>query len=63
MMAMPEGAEENDNSEKEYTLYYLPLYVRGEATNMLLTHAGVSYEEITIPMEEWKDYRNSMPNK
>merc|ERR1712086_305099 len=52
-----------NKDEKEYTLYYFPLYVRGEACNMLLTHAGVTYEDKVIPFAEWKDHKATMPNQ
>jgi len=48
--------------DKEYTLYYFPIYLRAEPIQMLLTHAGVPYEEKIIEFGEWKDQKAHMPN-
>jgi glutathione S-transferase len=36
--------------------------VRGEPIRMLLSHAGVKYEDKKISMEEWPSQKASMPN-
>lgn len=47
--------------KKLYTLYYLPVYVRGEPIRMLLTHAGVDFEDKIISFEDWPKWKPEMP--
>ena len=46
----------------EYTFHYFPLYVRGEAIRMLLSHAGVPFTNNAIEFANWKDLKATMPN-
>lgn len=37
------------NNNVHYTLYYLPIYGRGECLKMMLSHAGVNFTNTVIP--------------
>ena len=50
-----------DAAAPEYTVHYFPLYVRGEAIRMLLTHAAIPFTDHVIGWDEWKDQRKLMP--
>ena len=45
----------------EYTFHYFPLYVRGEAVRMLLTHACIPFKDNVIEFKDWKDLKPTMP--
>ena len=34
-------------------LMYFPLYGRAESSRMILNHAGVKFDDSTIPMADW----------
>ena len=58
---MQSGANVAPVSEgKQYKLYYFPLYARGEALRMLMTHAGVEWEEETIPADVWPSRKSDL---
>lgn len=48
--------------KKVYKLHYFPVYARGEPIRMLLTHAGVDYEDHVITFEDWSNWKEKMPN-
>ena len=48
-----------ENENPKYTLHYFPLYVRGEAIRMLLSHAKVPFKNRVIPMAEWRDIKKN----
>ena len=52
-----------DGAAPEYTFHYFPLYVRGEAIRMLLTHAAIPYTDNVISFGQWKDLKSTMPNR
>ena len=45
-----------------YTLHYFGVYARGEPIRMLLTHAGVPFNDDRITMEGWGAVKHTMPN-
>ena len=45
-----------------YTLYYFNLYVRAEPSRMLLSKAGVNFEDRRIEFAEWPELKPTMPN-
>ena len=47
----------------EYTLHYFDLYGRGETIRMLLSHAGVKFEDHRIQFNEWPGLKPTMPNQ
>ena len=47
----------------DYKFYYFGFYVRGEPIRMLLSHAGVDYEDVVIGFDKWPEYKPTMPNK
>ena len=47
----------------QYTLHYFNLYVRGEPTRMLLSHAGVPFEDKRYEFSEWPAAKPTMPNQ
>jgi len=38
-------------------LYYFGLYARGEPIRVLLNHAGVEYENVTLAGEAWAEFK------
>jgi len=49
------------NSHVAYTLHYFPLYGRGEPIRMLLSHAGIHYNDHLISFQEWPAIKPTMP--
>ena len=49
------------------TLWYFPLQGRAGAIRMMLTHAGVKFDDVLIQPDEWPEHKphmdgNKMPN-
>jgi len=54
--------EEDALKPNEYILRYFNVMVRAEPIRMLLSHAGVKFEDRRITKEEWPSIKPSMPN-
>nr|ABG57180.1 prostaglandin D synthase-like isoform 1 [Ciona intestinalis] len=44
-----------------YKLYYFPVKGRGEVIRLIFACAGVGFEDIRIPFEEWPARKHEMP--
>ena len=45
----------------EYTLYYFDVYGRGEAARIMLSHAGVPFQDKRVADSEWPTLKSQMP--
>lgn len=47
--------------ESVYRIWYFQGYGRGEAIRLLLTHAGVPWEDVGVPVEDWPHLKGAVP--
>ena len=62
MLIKAEGKRRPDNV-KDYTFYYFELHGRGDAIRMMLSRAGVGFDDIHIAFNAWSFFEERMPNK
>ena len=53
---------ELERQKRVAKLYYFAFHVRGSPVRMLLSHAGIEYEDHIIEEEKWDEYSKIMPN-
>lgn len=42
----------------KYKLYYFPIRGRAEAIRLVFAYAGVEYEDVRIPMDQWPQHKS-----